>query len=226
MTDHGPPDAADGNALAPPRAHGVARVSRRPRATPRGGGEYMARPRAGAALPHHHHRRRRYLAAHSPPPTAPFSPVCDTPGAAAAHRHVADAHLHRGAHGRKPSGSRARPSPLAPLARPLSRPSPNPNPRPVLVALTFTLPPPRPHPPALVHAPRRASSSRGVASAPGPSQRRARCPRWARQPRRRLTRSRSTRGPPAVEPQLRAPGAARARRLRRPRRPSCATALL
>ena len=171
-------------------------------------------------------RRRRYLAAHSPPPTAPFSPVCDTPGAAAAHRHVADAHLHRGAHGRKPAGTRARPSPLAPLARPLARPSRNPNPRPVLVALTFTLPPPRPHPPALVHAPRRASSSRGVASAPGPSQRRARCPRWARQPRRRLTRSRSTRGPPAVEPQLRAPGAARARRLRRPRRPSCATALL
>ena len=171
-------------------------------------------------------RRRRYLAAHSPPPTALFSPVCDTPGAAAAHRHVADAHLHRGAHGRKPAGSRARPSPLAPLARPLARPSRNPNPRPVLVALTFTLPPPRPHPPALVHAPRRASSSRGVASAPGPSQRRARCPRWARQPRRRLTRSRSTRGRPAVEPQLRAPGAARARRLRRPRRPSCATALL
>ena len=122
MTGHGPPDAADGNALAPPRSNGVARVAQRPRATPRGGGEFMARPRAGAAPPYHH--RRRYLAAHSPPPTAPFSPVCDTPGAAAAHRHAADAHLHRGAHGRKPAGTRARPSPLAPSPAPSPAPVP------------------------------------------------------------------------------------------------------
>jgi hypothetical protein len=143
MIRHDPPDAADGNALAPARAHGLARDARRARATPHGGGERVARPRAGASLPPY---PCRHLASNSPPPITPFSaihhrmhhPSYHPRGGGCSSTRCRRSSPQRRAWSPTRRHPAPRPSPLAPRPRP-TRPHPTPT-LALVIALTFTLP--------------------------------------------------------------------------------------